>query len=81
MAYPKRHVLKGDIMENQCVNSSMGFCGWLTLLFIALQLTGYINWSWWWVWSPVLIPVGVCLAVLAACLVVMGIAHLIGGKS
>lgn len=28
----------------------------LTLLFIALKLTGYISWSWWWVLSPLWIP-------------------------
>jgi hypothetical protein len=24
----------------------MGFLGWLGILFIALKLTGYIEWSW-----------------------------------
>ena len=27
----------------------------LTLLFITLKLIGVINWSWWWVLSPLLI--------------------------
>jgi hypothetical protein len=31
---------------------SVGFSGFLTILFIGLKLTGYINWSWWWVLSP-----------------------------
>lgn len=26
--------------------------GLLLVLFIALKLTGQINWSWWWVMSP-----------------------------
>jgi len=30
----------------------IGFTGLLTILFIALKLTGYIAWSWWWVLSP-----------------------------
>ncbi len=34
----------------------IGFFGLLTIVFITLKLTGYINWSWWWVLSPVLIP-------------------------
>jgi hypothetical protein len=25
---------------------------YLTLLFVALKLTGFITWSWWWVLSP-----------------------------
>jgi len=27
----------------------------LTLIFITLKLTGNIDWSWWWVLSPILI--------------------------
>ena len=30
----------------------MGFLGALTVLFVALKLTGYIDWSWWWVLAP-----------------------------
>jgi membrane protein DedA with SNARE-associated domain len=30
----------------------------LALLFIGLKLGGVIDWSWWWVLSPILIPVG-----------------------
>ena len=35
-------------------NSSGGnsFVVLLTLLFIGLKLTGYIDWSWWWLLSP-----------------------------
>lgn len=37
-------------------SSGIGFVGLLTLLFIGLKLTRYIDWSWWWVLSPVWIP-------------------------
>lgn len=30
----------------------IGFTGLLALLFVALKLTDYIDWSWWWVLSP-----------------------------
>ena len=33
----------------------MGFTEVLTLIFITLKLTGYIDWSWWWVLSPSII--------------------------
>jgi len=36
-----------------------GFLGLLTLLFIGLKLTGIgivATWSWWWVLSPIWIP-------------------------
>lgn len=35
----------------------MGFSWWLTLAFIVLKLTGYIDWSWWWVISPIMITI------------------------
>jgi len=28
----------------------------LTILFIGLKLTKHIDWSWWWVLSPIWIP-------------------------
>jgi len=37
-------------------SGGIGFLGALTLLFIGLKLTGYIDWSWWWVLSPIWIP-------------------------
>jgi hypothetical protein len=33
-------------------SSGIGFAGMLAILFIGLKLTHYINWSWWWVLSP-----------------------------
>lgn len=40
---------------------SLSFTQILTLIFIVLKLTDVINWSWFWVLSPTLIP----LAILA----------------
>ncbi len=34
----------------------MNVFGWLTILFVGLKLTGYIEWSWWWVLSPMWLP-------------------------
>lgn len=43
-------------MSDKTVSSSssggIGFAGLLTILFIALKLTNVIDWSWWWVLSP-----------------------------
>ncbi len=38
-------------------SAGLGFPGALTILFIALKLTGYIDWSWWWVLSPIWISI------------------------
>ena len=36
----------------------------LTVLFIALKLCGIIDWSWWWVLSPIPITIGILLGVV-----------------
>ncbi len=41
----------------------IGFCGLLAIVFIVLQLTGYIHWSWWWVLAPIWIPIAILMAV------------------
>jgi hypothetical protein len=43
----------------------IGFCGALTLLFIALKLCGTITWSWLWVLSPLWIGLSVGLVAMA----------------
>lgn len=51
----------------------IGFTKILTLLFITLKLTGVITWSWFWVLSPILIP----LIVLIALVIIAGIVAVI----
>jgi hypothetical protein len=57
----------------QVRSGGIGFAGMLAILFIGLKLTNQIDWSWWWVLSPLWIPAAVILAILVACLVVAGI--------
>ncbi len=47
-------------------SQGIGFIGLLTIAFIVLKLTNYIDWSWWWVLSPLWVPfsIGVFLAVI-----------------
>lgn len=45
-------------------SGGIGFSGALTILFVALKLTGYITWSWWWVLSPLWISALAVLAIL-----------------
>lgn len=35
----------------------LGLCDVLAVVFIVLKLIGVIDWNWWWVLSPVWIPV------------------------
>jgi hypothetical protein len=40
-------------MDNNTSRSSGGFLGTLCLILITLKLTNFIDWSWWWVLSPI----------------------------
>lgn len=37
-------------------NKGLSLSSFLTILFIILKLTGVIDWSWFWVLSPAIIP-------------------------
>ena len=37
--------------------------GLLLVLFVGLKLTGFIDWSWWWVLAPAWIPAAVLLLI------------------
>lgn len=41
-----------------------GFLNLLTLTFIVLKLTHYIDWSWWWVLAPLWIPIALVIVLL-----------------
>ncbi len=55
--------------SNPVRSGGIGFCPALFLLFLGLRLAGEIDWAWYWVASPLLIPLGVA----AACFVVAGL--------
>ena len=43
----------------------IGFVSLLTILFVGLKLTDYIDWSWWWVLSPIWISWGILIIILS----------------
>lgn len=47
------------------------FSGVLTILFIALKLTNKIDWDWFWVLSPLLIPIGIIVTILVFFLLIV----------
>ncbi|MGL5716809.1 MAG: hypothetical protein ACRCX2_27585 [Paraclostridium sp.] len=46
--------------------SSIGVVGLLGVLFIGLKLTGFINWSWWFVTMPFWLPVAIIAVVFSS---------------
>lgn len=59
-----------DTLNNSYKGSGVSFWGLLTILFVGLKLTSYINWSWWWVISPLLIQFGLIVAVALITMVI-----------
>jgi hypothetical protein len=55
-------------------SGGLGFTGALTILFIGLKLCNVIQWSWWWVLSPIWISLSLVLFILAIVLTVAIIA-------
>ena len=60
-------------MVKENTSSGIGIGMVLFIVFLILKLTGTINWSWWWVTSPLWIP----LAIAAVIIGVVGVIALI----
>ena len=58
-------------------SSGVGFTGLLTILFIALKLLDKIDWSWWWVLSPIWISASIVLGIIVITLIGVFIAALL----
>ena len=54
--------MKAQPSEITILNSSLEMV--LFVIFLTLKLTGVIDWSWWWITSPLWIPVLFMLTVL-----------------
>jgi hypothetical protein len=51
-------------MANNNTSNGIGFGTVLFLVFLVLKLTGNIDWSWWWVTSPLWIPLTLGIVIL-----------------
>jgi hypothetical protein len=55
-------------------SGGVGLLGLLGVLFVGLKLTGYIDWSWWWVtlpfWGGLALVVGLGLGFLVGWLLI-----------
>ena len=59
--------------ERNYKNSSLGFCGALTVAFIVLKLCGVIEWSWIWVLAPLWIPIAIVGVIFLIMIIVIAI--------
>ena len=51
-------------MANKNTSGGLGLGSVLFIMFLVLKLTGTIDWSWWWVTSPLWIPLVVFILIL-----------------
>jgi hypothetical protein len=58
-------------MANNNTSNGIGFGTVLFLVFLVLKLTGNIDWSWWWVTSPLWIPITLGVVIISIIGIVM----------
>jgi len=51
-------------------SGGIGLTGILTIIFVLFKLFGKITWSWYWVFSPLIISTGLTLAVILVIFVI-----------
>ena len=52
----------------------------LFIVFLVLKLTGNIDWSWWWVTSPLWIPFGIVISAVGIVFLVIVTALIFGAS-
>jgi hypothetical protein len=50
--------------NNNSKSGGVGFFSLLFLLFLGLKLTNNIDWSWWWITSPLWLPFAIVVGVI-----------------
>ena len=59
-------------MVDNNTSSGIGIGTTLFIVFLILKLTNTIDWSWWWVTSPLWLPLALGIVILGVVGVVMG---------
>ena len=57
-------------MSNNKSSGGIGLTTVLFIVFLTLKLTGNIDWSWWWVTSPLWIPLALVISIVVILLIV-----------
>lgn len=63
------HKIGGNEMENQNSNK-LGLVSILTIIFVVAKLFGLIAWSWWLVFSPILVVVAFWILVFIVAMLI-----------
>ena len=60
-------------MSTEVSKNGISFNSLLAIVFVTLKLCHVIDWSWWWVLSPLWIPASIVILVLVVILVLAAI--------
>jgi hypothetical protein len=63
----KKNIMESNIKKTKEISrSTLGSSVIITLsiVFVTFKLTGVINWSWWWVTSPLWLPLASALTLM-----------------
>ena len=52
-------------------SGGLGLCSVLFIVFLVLKLCDVIDWSWWWVTSPLWIPIALSLGIMILLLLIV----------
>ena len=56
--------------ENEASKGGIGFTGVLQVAFIVLKLCKVIDWNWWCVLLPTIIPIGLAAMIIAVAFII-----------
>ena len=63
-------------VSSSAQSGGVSVLGLLGVLFVALKLTGYIDWSWWWVTAPFWAGLAVFLVIVVIALLGVVVTHI-----
>jgi len=63
-------------MSDNKSSNGIGFTTVLFLIFMTLKLTNTIDWSWWWVTSPLWFPIALVIGLVIISTIVAYISYL-----
>ncbi len=67
-------------MASNKSSNGIGLTGILFIVFLVLKLTNNIDWSWWWVTSPLWIPAAIFISLVLTILAIIIIAMMFGSS-
>ena len=68
------------INNKQTVTTSFPIASILAIVFVVLKLTNNVDWSWWWVLSPLWMPLAIIAILFAVIFILLFVKSVIGLK-